>query len=141
MTDSNDRVLHLGTARFDRDTDQLLDASGEQIALSYQTTRILVALIDQEGEAIDKDALISAAGGDATVTDEVLIASIGEIRKAIGDQAKTVIQTVPGVGFQLNTDAPGQTAGKGNTLNYVGLAVALSPIILILFGLFSGFLG
>ena len=141
MTEPEIRVLPLGTARFDRDTIQLLDASGNQIALPYRTMAILLALVDHADEAVGKDALISAAGGAATVTDEDLVAAIAELRRAIGDQAQNIIQTVPMVGYRLNTAQTDHRSSKGNKLKYFGLAVALLPIMLILVSLLSGMLG
>lgn len=141
MTESDNRILPLGAVQFDRDTGQLLDQSGMQVALSYRATSILSTLVTHAGEAVGKEGLIASTGGEATATDEALIESIGELRKAIGDQAQIMIETVPGIGYRLNTDVPARAQRNGNALKYMGLAVALFPIILILVAIISGFIG
>lgn len=133
--------MQLGAVRFDRGTGRMENASGAPIPLTTRSLAILSVLTAQQGEDVPKDALISAAGGHATVTDETLIECIGELRKVIGDQTQTLIETIPGIGYRLNTALGDQTQHKGNMLKYLGLAVALLPIILILFGIVSGFLG
>ena len=139
MNDSEDRILLFGNSRFDRDTGQLLDASGTRITISPKAKAVLTALIEQSGQAVDKDALAATAG---VLTDEDLVETVAEIRRAMGDMGQTVIQTVPGVGYRLNALPQTVTPRKGNTLRYIGLAVAVLPVIAIiafvLFGVLSG---
>lgn len=129
MTDRDDSLHIMGAARFDRDTGRLLDADGGIIPLQPQTMAILSTLIARADEDVAKEVLASDMSGSTKVTDESLVQSVAEIRTALGDQSKTIIQTVPGIGYKLSTASPGRAGGERNALKFVGLAIALLPVL------------
>jgi TolB-like protein/DNA-binding winged helix-turn-helix (wHTH) protein/Flp pilus assembly protein TadD len=76
-----------------------LRASGEDINLRPQAFEVLSILATRSGELVSKDELISVVWGGTPVTDGSLTQCIVEIRKAIGDNSRTIIRTVPKRGF------------------------------------------
>ena len=76
-----------------------LQRSGEDVGLRPQAFEVLSYLSTRSGKLISRDELLDAVWGNATVTDDSLTQCIVEIRKAINDDAHTVIRTVPRRGF------------------------------------------
>jgi serine/threonine-protein kinase len=64
---------------------------------------VLVCLAENPGETVSKEQLIRKVWGDTFVTDDVLIRSISELRKALEDDPKAprVIETIPKKGYRL----------------------------------------
>ena len=64
---------------------------------------VLVCLAESPGETVSKEQLIRRVWGDTFVTDDVLIRSISELRKALEDNPKAprVIETIPRKGYRL----------------------------------------
>lgn len=100
--------------RFDRyvlDLDRgclLLD--GSEITLRPKTFAVLLYLIDNSGRLVSKDDLFAAVWPNLAVTDDTLVQSIGELRKALGDDGSRLIKTIPRRGYRfesaVSTSAP-----------------------------------
>jgi DNA-binding response OmpR family regulator len=75
--------------RFDRyvlDLDRgslLLD--GSEIALRPKTFAVLRYLVENSGRLVSKDELFAAVWPNLAITDDALVQSIGELRKALAD--------------------------------------------------------
>ena len=88
----------------------LVQPSQNTISIHGNTTRlepkmveVLVCLAENPGETVSKEQLIRKVWGDTFVTDDVLIRSISELRKALEDDPKAprVIETIPKKGYRL----------------------------------------
>ena len=94
--------------RFDRyvlDLDRgclLLD--GNEIALRPKTFAVLRHLVDNSGRLVSKDELFAAVWPNLAVTDDALVQSIGELRRALGDDGPRLIRTVPRRGYRFESD-------------------------------------
>jgi len=94
--------------RFDRyvlDLDRgclLLD--GNEIALRPKTFAILHYLIENVGRLVSKDELFAAVWPNLVVTDDALVQSIGELRRALGDDGSRLISTIPRRGYRFESD-------------------------------------
>jgi TolB-like protein len=60
---------------------------------------VLVYLIGKRGEAVSKSELIDGVWKDVIVTENSLAQCIKEVRQALGDEAQTIIKTVPKRGY------------------------------------------
>jgi len=91
--------------RFDRyvlDLDRgclLLD--GREIALRPKTFAVLHHLIENAGRLVSKDELFAAVWPNLAVTDDALVQSIGELRRALGEDGPRLITTVPRRGYRF----------------------------------------
>ena len=67
-----------------------------------KTFDFLVFLIENRHRVVSKQELIHSLWNDAAVTDDVLVASVRELRKLFGDEAVSprFIRTIPGFGYQ-----------------------------------------
>lgn len=89
----------------------LLDAHGRPVELRAQALRVLLALGEEVGQVVAKDALLRRVWGDVVVTDDSLIQAISDIRRAIGDTTHERVRTVPRRGYTLDAEPPVALAG------------------------------
>ncbi len=97
-----------GRLRFDRyvldlDRGSLL-CDGSEIALRPKTFAVLLHLIENPNRLISKEDLFGAVWPNIAVTDDALVQSIGELRRALGDDGPRLIRTVPRRGYRLESD-------------------------------------
>src|SRR4051812_46480294 len=93
--------------RFDRfvlDLDRgslLLD--GSEITLRPKTFAVLRYLVENSGRLVSKDELFAAVWPNLAVTDDALVQSIGELRRALADEGPRLIKTVPRRGYRFES--------------------------------------
>ena len=94
--------------RFDRyvlDLDRGCLVLGEnEIALRPKTFTVLHFLVENCGRLVSKEELFAAVWPDLAVTDDTLVQSIGELRRALGDDGPRLIRTVPRRGYRFESD-------------------------------------
>lgn len=100
--------------RFDRyvlDLDRgslLLD--GDEIALRPKTFAVLLYFIENLGRLVSKEELFAAAWPNVAVTDDALVQSIGELRRALGSDGPRLIKTVPRRGYRFESEVSADPA-------------------------------
>ena len=77
----------------------LLD--GAEIALRPKTFAILHYLIENSGRLVSKDEVFAAVWPNLAITDDVLVQSIGELRRALGEDGPRLIRTIPRRGYRF----------------------------------------
>src|SRR5262245_39862347 len=77
----------------------LLD--GNEIALRPKTFAVLNYLAKNSGRLVSKDELFAAVWPNLAITDDALVQSVGELRRALGDGGPRLIRTVPRRGYRL----------------------------------------
>ncbi len=97
-----DKRLMFGPFRLDAGTESIWRA-GQEIRLRPKTFAVLRYLAERPGRLITKDELLEAVWSDVTVGDAALTVCVAEIRKALGDEARTprVIETVHRRGYRF----------------------------------------
>lgn len=75
-----------------------------EIALRPKTFAVLRHLAQNNGRLVSKDELFAAVWPNLTVTDDALVQSIGELRRALGDHGAHLIKTVPRRGYRFESD-------------------------------------
>ncbi len=102
-----DRLASIATRRlrFDGyvlDLDRLcLLLDGVEIALRPKTFAVLHFLAQNPTRLISKEELFAAVWPSLAITDDVLVQSIGELRRALGDNGARLIRTVPRRGYRF----------------------------------------
>ena len=91
--------------RFDRyvldlDRGSLL-VDGSEIALRPKTFAVLRYLVENAGRLVSKDELFAAVWPNLAVTDDALVQSIGELRRALADEGPRLIREVSGRGYRV----------------------------------------
>lgn len=94
-----------------------LRRGGAAVAVEPQVFELLAYLAANPGRVVTKDELNSAIWSGRAVSDSALSSRIKSARQAIGDEGKTFIRTVHGLGFRFVVaepveDRPGGAAGR-----------------------------
>ncbi|UVK37859.1 winged helix-turn-helix domain-containing protein [Mesorhizobium sp. AR10] len=88
---------------------ELRTVEGKAVNLRSQSAEVLSVLAARPGEIVSKDALMQAVWPDTFVTEDSLTQCIVDIRRAVGDDAHVIVETLPKRGYRLNVD-PSDTA-------------------------------
>jgi len=97
--------ISLGSCAFDA-AQGVLISDGNPIYLRPKATQILHLLASQLGRVVSKQEMLDVVWPGVFVTEDSLIQAIREIRKAIGDEAQTVLRNVSKRGYILVADQP-----------------------------------
>lgn len=95
------RQIRLPLHIVDLAADELRTADGEYVELRPRSLAVLRLLAENAGRLVTKDEVIATVWGDVVVTDDSLTQCIADIRKAIGDEDRRVLRTVPRRGYLL----------------------------------------
>jgi TolB-like protein/DNA-binding winged helix-turn-helix (wHTH) protein/cytochrome c-type biogenesis protein CcmH/NrfG len=76
---------------------------GTEIALRPKTFAVLRHLLENPGRLVSKDELFDAVWPHLTVTDDALVQSIGELRRALKDDGSSFIKTIPRRGYRFES--------------------------------------
>ncbi len=93
--------VRLGNFTYDIRQECLLDNAGNHVSLRPQSAQVLAMLVRNQGQTVTKEDLISAVWQDVSVTDDSLTQCIADIRRALDDTARRILQTRPKVGYLL----------------------------------------
>src|SRR5262245_30144560 len=74
----------------------------EEVPLRPKTFAVLQFLIQNAGQLISKDDIFNAVWPEVTVTDDVLVQSIVELRRALGADGARLIKTIPRRGYRFD---------------------------------------
>lgn len=86
-------------------SNQLQTVEGQKVDLRSQSAEVLSVLAARPGDIVSKDTLMQAVWPDTFVTDDSLTQCIADIRRALGDDAHVVVETLPKRGYRLNADS------------------------------------
>lgn len=89
----------------------LLD--GTEVALRPKTFGVLRYLAENAGRLVSKEELFAAVWPNLVVTDDTLVQSIGELRRALGDDGTRIIKTIPRRGYRF--EAPVSSVSADGT--------------------------
>ena len=80
-----------------------LSKAGAPIQVEPKALKLLIYLAENPGRLVERRELIAAVWGDAFVTDHVLNRAVGQLRKALADDAKEprYIETAPTLGYRF----------------------------------------
>jgi TolB-like protein/DNA-binding winged helix-turn-helix (wHTH) protein len=79
----------------------LLDEA--EIALRPKTFAVLRHFLENPGRLVSKDELFASVWPNLTVTDDALVQSIGELRRALREDGSGFIKTVPRRGYRFES--------------------------------------
>jgi TolB-like protein len=77
----------------------LLTADGEAIQLRYKSFELLRLFVENAGRLLDRDAINQAVWSGAVVNDDSITQCVRDIRRTLGDDAQTMVKTVPRRGY------------------------------------------
>ena len=77
---------------------------GHEVALRPKTFAVLRYLVEHMGELVSKETLLAAVWPNLIVTDDTLVQSIGELRRAFAEAGREYITTVPRRGYRFEAE-------------------------------------
>lgn len=116
------RQVRLPQHIVDLAADELRTAEGAHVELRPRSWSVFRLLAENAGRLVGKDDIIAKVWDDVAVTEDSLTQCIVDIRKAIGDEERRVLRTVPRKGYML---VPAQRATylAGRAPDFPSLAV------------------
>ena len=93
--------LSFGEVRYDRNRGTFLWSSGRELKLRPQSLQVLKVLAGSPGQLVDRETLIAAVWPNLNVGDDSIVQCVGDIRRALGDNDRSIVRTVPKRGYQL----------------------------------------
>ena len=82
----------------------LLNAAGVEVPLRRQSFELLRILVENAGRLLDRGTINHGIWGDIVVSDDSITQCIGDIRRALGDEAQRILRTVPRRGYLMTAD-------------------------------------
>lgn len=100
---SSEQIFRFDRITIDVGAMSVIRADGSRIQLRSKTFRVLHHLISNPGRDISKDELIGAVWTDTAVVEDVIVQSIKDIRRALGDDVRnpSFIRTIPKIGYRF----------------------------------------
>jgi TolB-like protein/DNA-binding winged helix-turn-helix (wHTH) protein/Tfp pilus assembly protein PilF len=100
-TPRTQRQIRLPLHVVDLTADEVRTAEGAHVELRPRSLAVLRLLAENVGRLVTKDELIAKVWDDVAVTEDSLTQCIANIRKAIGDDDRRVLRTIPRKGYML----------------------------------------
>jgi TolB-like protein/DNA-binding winged helix-turn-helix (wHTH) protein/Tfp pilus assembly protein PilF len=123
--------IQLAKSVVDSSSGRVFDPHGNEIALRHQSREVLILLAKKPGQTVTREMLMSEVWSGRAVTDDSVAQCIAEIRRAVGDDEKREIETVPREGYRLNlpdTDRPPARFWKRRGLYLLATAIVLLAV-------------
>jgi len=121
--------LRLNGHLLDLEQGQLRDPHGRLVQLRPQALAVLLELGRRPGELITKRDLDARVWPGVSVTDDSLVQCVVEIRRALHDNRKRVVRTMPRRGYLLIVDAADSKSREARTVEARRLTVAIGAIV------------
>ena len=99
---------------------ELLTDSGDRVSLRPQAREVLRCLARNVGQVVTKEEFMHAVWPNVIVTDDSLVQCIAELRRALKDDQRRIVQTEPRRGYRLVSSAP---------VNGPAIATAPDPLL------------
>jgi TolB-like protein/DNA-binding winged helix-turn-helix (wHTH) protein len=97
----NTEIVRIGAMAFDLAARELRDRLGNPVSLRGQSAEVLAHLVRHPGKVVAKSDLIASVWPDTFVTDDSLVQCIADIRRALGDGGRELVQTHARKGYRL----------------------------------------
>ena len=112
----------------------MLYRRGEEVQLTPKQAETLLALVEQRGEIVSKDALMDRLWGDAAVEESNLIQNIYVLRKTLGSMhdGRPLIETLRRRGYRFNaelTDHKHRSPVVSAAIRLDSIAAVLDPVV------------
>lgn len=120
-------------ALIDADQRGVIGPDGTFTQLRPKSFEVLACLADNADRTVRKDDLFDTVWAGQAVTEDSLTQCVGDIRRALGDTEKRVLETVPRVGFRLHADQSSSGSRRWQVAAIaIGCVAVLSAALLLL---------
>ena len=123
-------IYRFGRCSFDTRTHELT-RDAHPVPLQGKTADLLHYLLENPDRLVPKDELLIAVWGNAHLTDSAIGQAVLKVRKAIGDDDRSILRTVHGKGFRLAAAIDTCDDANGQRTIPVRRSVFLIPGVLL----------
>ena len=120
------RLWRFGECEFD-ELGRQLRLRGTLVDLEAKPLEVLYQLLLHAGEILTKDELLESVWPGVIVVDGSLTTAVSKLRKAIEDEAQSVVVTVSRVGYRLGVPAQVRTVSAPPSPELGPIAVGREP--------------
>ena len=120
--------IDLGSAILDAHANRIFNNERNEIELRHQSREVLSVLARTPGAIVTREELISEVWEGRAVAADSVAQCITDIRRAIGDQGKKVVETVPRQGYRLML--PDFEESSSESRSRLGMLLALGTLVL-----------
>jgi adenylate cyclase len=99
---------------------------GKEISLRPKTFAVLRHFVENSNRLISKDELFAAVWPNLAVSDDALVQSIGELRRALVGDGPRVIKTIPRRGYRFESDVSAVVSSEEPSANDASISAASS---------------
>jgi len=89
------RAYRFGRFVLDLNRGALLALDGTELPLRPKSFALLQLFVENAGRLLDRDTIMGAVWPDVFVTDDSITQCVGDIRRALGDEAQRLLRTIP----------------------------------------------
>ena len=123
-----------------RETDRIIDGadgslrtgSGAPVDLRPQSREVLQLLVATPGEVVTRETFTDVIWGGRLVSEDSLVQCIAEIRAALGDAGRDIIQTVPRKGYRFQPPRSGAPTKQRSTISTILMVVGIAAATFVL---------
>lgn len=119
----------LGSSRYCIRNEQFCDAAGEPVALRAKSAQLLNYLLRHNKMLVSKDTLASVIWPKSIASDESISQCISDIRKALGDDSHSILETFPKRGYRIHA-VYAEPAASVRSAAYYPLVFAAAALML-----------
>jgi DNA-binding winged helix-turn-helix (wHTH) protein/Cdc6-like AAA superfamily ATPase len=102
--DPSRQTIVIGNHAVDLSREALIDPSGSIVPLRPRAWLVLRFLALHAGRLVGKSELMDEVWADCEVTEDSLVQAIGDVRRALGEDGRKALRTLPRRGYMLVTD-------------------------------------
>ena len=95
----------IGPFSYDAKERILRDTDGVEVPLRTQSLNVLHVLAERQGRIVSKEEIAATVWNGLAVTDDSLVQCIRDIRRALNDAEKRIVETKVGRGYLLQASA------------------------------------
>ncbi len=113
---------------------------GEEIALRPKSFEVLRHLVTRQGVLVTREEMLSAIWPDVVVSDDSLTQCLIDVRRALGDENRSLIRTIPRRGFIFEPEVEHviESAATGSSAVDRKFTVTALVVSLAMLSLFTG---
>jgi TolB-like protein/Tfp pilus assembly protein PilF len=104
LLEPSQHTIVVGNRIVDLGREVLRDGRGDVVPLRPRAWLVLRLLATRAGQLVGKDEIMDEVWSDCEVTEDSLVQAIGDIRRALGDAARSALKTLPRRGYMLIVD-------------------------------------
>jgi len=129
-------LYSLGGFTYNLSISQLLDSNGNEVKLRPKPRQVLEVLLRAHGNPVKREKISDVVWADVIVTDDALTQCIKDLRNTLGDSDRSLLRTLPKVGYQINAIPSQQIPDTAFSRHFLSKSMVLAGCAVIVLCIF-----